>query len=211
MSTKHSSEKEINVPDTFANIEHWETNRRSFLRAALIAGAASQIAWFTSCSTELEAANDYLTAEQSTILKSIQEIIWPNDGNGPSADDLNTFGYTLWVFGNNYNKHEDRKYLIEGLNWADETSQEIYFKKYVALDQEEKDAITEKFTKLNWGKNWMSIMVTLVMESVLLDPIYGGNKNEAGWKWLEHKAGIPRPTEETRFEAFVSNHKSFTE
>ena len=125
MPTKQSSKKEITIPDTFANIEHWETNRRSFLRAALIAGAASQIAWFTSCSAELEAANEYLTAEQSTILKSIQNIIWPDDGNGPSIDDLNTFGYTMWVFGNNYNKHEDREYLIEGLNWANETAEEI--------------------------------------------------------------------------------------
>lgn len=211
MAIKQSANKEVKIPDTFANIEKWETNRRSFLRAALVAGAASQIAWFTSCSTQLEEANEYLTAEQSTILKSIQSIIWPDDGNGPSIDDLNTFGYTMWVFGNNYNQHEDRDYLIEGLDWASQTSAEIYFKKYVDLNDDQREALVAKFVEMNWGKNWLSVMVTLVMESALLDPIYGGNKNEVGWNWLDHKAGIPRPTEKTRFEAFVANHKSFTE
>ena len=40
------------IPDTFQNIEKWETSRRSFLRSALIAGAMTQIATFTSCTPQ---------------------------------------------------------------------------------------------------------------------------------------------------------------
>lgn len=199
--------KNIRIPDTFQNLEKWEVNRRSFLRSAMIAGAASQIAWFTSCSAQLEEANEYLTAEQSTILKSILMAIFPDDGNGPSADDLNSFGYVLWVIGDNYNKAEDREYIISGLDWANDTAQEIYFEKYIDLSEKEKKSLIKKFTQLNWGKNWMSMMVTLVLESLVLDPIYGGNKDEQGWKWLEHVSGNPRPTEGTRFEAFIDKYK----
>ncbi|MEX1000943.1 MAG: gluconate 2-dehydrogenase subunit 3 family protein [Crocinitomicaceae bacterium] len=207
MRENNKIRKVVSVPSTFKDIEKWESNRRSFLRAALIAGAASQIAWFTSCSSELEKANEYLTAEQSTILKSVLMAIFPDDGNGPSADELNSFGYIMWVLGDNYRDPEDNQYIIDGLDWADETAREIYFKKYVDLSQKEKDAIIAQFVVLDWGGNWMSVMVTLVLESLLLDPIYGGNVDEKGWKWLDHVPGIPRPTEATRFEAFVEKYK----
>jgi len=200
---------EVKIPDTFADIDKWNTNRRSFLKAALVAGAASQLTWFTSCSAKLEEANEYLTAEQSTVLKSILMIIFPNDGNGPSADDLNTFGFVLWTLGDALKKQEDKDYIIEGLDWANEKSQEIYFEKYSELDDEQKEALVKQFTELAWGKNWMSVMVTLTLESALLDPIYGGNTDEKGWKWLEHETGLPRPTEETRVEAFFEKNKPF--
>ena len=30
-------------------------------------------------------------------------------------------------------------------------------------------------------------------EALMLDPVYGGNPDMIGWKWLEHQAGFPRP------------------
>ena len=207
MGKATSNKGKVQIPDTFKDIEKWETNRRKFLRSVLVAGAASQIAWFTSCSTSLEKGNEHLTAEQSTILKSILMIIFPDDGNGPSADDINSFGYIIWVLSDNYRKKEDNEYIIEGINWADETAQDIYFDSYVNLDHNQREALVEQFVELDWGKNWMSVMVTLVLESLLLDPIYGGNTDEKGWEWLDHVPGIPRPTEETRFEAFIQKYK----
>jgi gluconate 2-dehydrogenase gamma chain len=207
MSNKPYIKKEHRVPDTFKDIDKWESNRRVFLKSALIAGAASQIAWFTSCSAKLEEANEYLTAEQSTILKSILLGIFPDDGNGPSADDINSFGYLMWVLGDEYLKEEDKEYIIDGINWANETAEEIYFVKYTQLDKDQKEALLKTFVELNWGKTWMSIMVTYVLESLLLDPIYGGNVDEKGWNWLEHKSGLPRPTEETRLEGYLSKYK----
>lgn len=195
------------IPDTFKDIEQWETNRRSFLRAALIAGAASQIAWFTSCSAQLEEGSEYLTPEQATILKSILMIIFPDDGNGPSAEEINSFGYIVWVLSDNYRDPEDNQYIIDGLDWSNDKAQEIYQEDYYKLDQEQKEALVEQFVELDWGKNWMSVMVTLVLESLLLDPIYGGNVDEKGWKWLDHEPGLPRPTEQTNFEAFVKKYK----
>lgn len=195
------------TPELFQNIEKWELNRRSFLHSALVAGAASQIAFFTSCSTQLEEANEHLTAEQSTILKAVIMGIFPDDGNGPSADDLNTFGYIMWVLSDNYKKQEDRDYIIEGLDWANKQAKELYFEDFVNLSADQQNALIKLFTEHSWGKSWMSVMVTFVMESALLDPIYGGNKDEAGWKWLDHKPGMPRPDEGTRLESFIETYK----
>ncbi len=193
-----------NIPDKFQNIAKWETNRRTFLRGALIAGAMAQIATFTSCSVELREGNDILSAEQSTILNDILEIFFPDDGNGPSAEDINAFGYIMWVLHDSINrKSEDNEYIIEGIDWANETAQEIYFTPFTELDQKQKEALVDKFTKLNWGKSWSSVIITLIMEAVLLDPLYGGNTNEVGWEWLNHTPGFPRPTEELRYERIM--------
>lgn len=207
MTSKTASE--IEIPDTFANIDKWETNRRSFLKAALVATAASQLCWLNSCSTKIEEANEFLTVEQSKVLKSILMIIFPEDGNGPSAEELNTFGYVLWNLADIFKPEEDRDYIIEGLDWASEKANEIYFLKYSELEQEQREALVKQFVDLKWGKNWMSVMITLTMESVLLDPIYGGNTDEKGWKWLDHVPGLPRPTEQTRMESFFENNKPF--
>jgi gluconate 2-dehydrogenase gamma chain len=71
------------------------------------------------------------------------------------------------------------------------------------LDQEQKEALVGLFTQLDWGKNWCAAMLMLIFEALLLDPLYGGNTNEAGWKWLKHTAGYPRPTEANRYERIM--------
>ena len=107
----------------------------------------------------------------------------------------------MWVLHDSLDrKTEDNSYIIEGLDWANETAQEIYFKPFVELDEKEKEALIGKFTLLDWGENWSSMLITLILEALVLDPIYGGNTNEAGWTWLEHIPGYPRPTEENRYE-----------
>lgn len=189
------------IPDPFQNLEKWETSRRSFLRSALIAGAMTQIATFTSCSPNLKEGNDLLTAEQSTILNDILFVFFPDDGNGPSHEDINAFGYIMWVLHDSLDRNTaDNAYIIEGLDWANQTAQEIYFKPFIELDEKEKEALIGKFTVLDWGENWSSMVITLILEALVLDPIYGGNTNEVGWTWLEHIPGFPRPSEDNRYE-----------
>jgi len=192
------------IPNRYLDLEQWQTDRRKFLRGALLAGAMTQIGLFPSCSTKLKEGNDLLTAEQATILNDVLNIFFPNDGNGPDAEDINAFGYVMWVLHDTLNrKIEDNAYILVGLNWADETAQEIYFSPFVELSQEQKEALVGKFTELDWGKNWSSMIITLILEALVLDPIYGGNKNEAGWNWLNHTPGFPRPTEENRYERIM--------
>ena len=202
---KPALNRERPIPDTFQNLELWQTKRRTFLKAALVGGALTQIAFLQSCNTtELEEGNDVLNAEQATILKSILNILFPDDGNGPSLDAINGYGYVMWVLHDTLNrKPEDNEYIIEGLDWADETAQELYFTKYIELEQKQKEALVDHFTKLKWGKSWCSAMVILIMEALLLDPLYGGNKDEARWNWLNHTPGIPRPTEALRYERIM--------
>lgn len=192
------------IPKKLMDIEKWEVNRRKFLRGALLAGAMTQISFFTSCSTQLEKGNDLLSPEQATILTDVLNIFFPDDGNGPSARDINTFGYIMWVLHDSLNrKSEENQYIIDGLGWTNETAQEVYVTKFIDLDQKQKEEVIAKVTQLKWGRSWSSMLVTLIMEALLLDPLYGGNTDEKGWKWLNHTPGYPRPTEELRYERIM--------
>jgi len=192
------------IPTPYLDIEAWQTNRRKFLKGALLAGAMTQIGFFTACSTKLKEGNDLLDQEQATILNDIINIFFPNDGNGPGAEDINAFGYIMWVLHDTLNrKIEDNAYILKGLEWANETAQEIYFAPFVELSEKQKRALVGKFTELDWGENWSSMMITLILEALVLDPIYGGNTNEAGWEWLKHTPGYPRPTADNRYERIM--------
>jgi len=200
----HKWQREVKVPETFSNLELWQTRRRGFLRAAIIGGAASQLAFVTSCDSAEEEGNEILSGKQVAVLKSVISILFPDDGNGPGTKEINAFDYIMWVLRDTLNrKPEDNDYIIEGLDWANDTSNEVYFCEYAELDQDQKDALVELFTKLDWGKNWSAAMLMLIFEALLLDPLYGGNTNEIGWKWLNHTAGYPRPTEANRYERIM--------
>lgn len=207
MKKEQTENTKLKVPKVYDNLDKWETNRRSFLRAALVAGAASQLAWFTSCSAELEKANDYLTAEQSTILKRTLEILWPDDENGPSVDDLNTFGYFMWFFSTELLPQEEKDFIVDGMDFIEAKSKEIYKKSFFELSSKRQEVLIANIVDMNDGEKLMAVMITYILESLILDPIYGGNKDEAGWKWLNHVPGNPRPDEGTRVEAFYEKYK----
>ena len=181
---------------------HWQTNRRQVIKAALVAGTLSQISFLEACTTNLltEAGNDILDANQSTILKSVQEILFPNDGNGPGVDEIHAFEYTLWVLHDEGAYEKYRNLLIEGITWADEESVKMYQKKYVELDQAEREKAVAHFAETDYGNEWLSTTLTYILEALLLDPIYGGNPDGIGWKWLNHTPGYPQASEPLRYE-----------
>jgi len=49
------------------------------------------------------------------------------------------------------------------------------------------------------GENWLSTLLSYVFEAMLAPPIYGGNPNGIGEKWLNHQAGFPLPQVGTRY------------
>lgn len=189
-------------PLTSEEIQLWLTDRRTVLKAALISGALTQFSFLTSCTPNenQESANEFMDANQVRILKSVLAILFPDDGNGPSVQHLNTYEYILWVLRDPGANQDFNSYLIDGITWADEQAMEHSKSHFWELNEKEQARAVSYYVETSYGKEWCSILLTFVVESLLLDPIYGGNQNEAGWKWLNHTTGLPRPNEATRYE-----------
>ena len=61
------------------------------------------------------------------------------------------------------------------------------------LNPKEQKAVIEDLADTKWGERFLSRMLTLIFEALLLDPQYGGNPDGIGWQWLNHDPGSPRP------------------
>jgi len=168
-------------------------NRAEFLRQTLMLGIASQIPFFFSCTEEDIVESEILTNDELKLIRSVQEILFPAFEDSPSAKDIKADKYLLWVLSDKKIDSAENEFIINGINWLNETSHEEYNIDYNDLNQEQKEDLIELISNENWGQNWLSRLLTLIFEALFADPIYGSNPNEIGWKWLNHNPGFPRP------------------
>lgn len=194
--------KDKKVKDVFTNIESWQVNRRKFVKTLSITTALSQIGFIASCvekKTKVYNANQYLTALQAEIIQKVQSVLFPNDGNGPSVDQINAYPHLLWVLSDKRKDKESIDYILKGIGWVEDTAQENYGKGFSELSQIEIEELIEFMAVRNWGASWLSVILTLIFEALTLDPIYNVNPKNVGWEWLNHIPGNPRPTVENSY------------
>ena len=186
------------IPASIKHIGQWQLSRRHFVKSMLAAAAISQLPLLSSCVNDTEDMenlnNKPLSKAQKDILKEVQLILFPDDGHGPSANDVHALAYVEWVILDKRMDPDEVAYIINGIGWVEETAQEEYALSFIQLSSDKRNALIEYISKENWGESWLSVILTFIFEALLSDPQYGGNPNSIGWKWLEHFPGYPRPT-----------------
>lgn len=187
---------------TYPLAKNWRLNRRNFLKTAIAASVASSVPLWVSCNYKPDEFT--LNDHQVFIVKKVQEFLFPEDENGPSANDLNAFNYFQWVLWEVGTDKEDKNYLIKGIQWVDEFSDEEKDSAFIKLKHNEQMDLLEQIITTDWGESWLSMMLTLIFEALFCDPIYGGNVNKEGWKWLEYNPGEPRPSEDLKLGHFLN-------
>ncbi len=168
--------------------------RANFLRKILIAGIASQIPFYFSCSEEEIEENDILTNSDLKIIRSVQDILFPKYKDTPSAKEVKADRYLLWVLSDTKQDPDENEYVINGIQWLEETAIETFSESYLDLNRTEKEKLIKIISAENWGESWLSKLLTLIFEAAFSDPLYGSNPNKIGWKWIKHNPGLPRPT-----------------
>ena len=175
--------------------------RANFLRKILIAGIASQIPFYFSCSEEEIEESNILSNKQLKIIRSVQDILFPKYNESPSAKEVKADRYFLWVLSDQKLDPEDNEYLIIGIEWLEESANESFEKKYLDLSRKEQEELIKIVSNESWGENWLSRLLTLIFEAAFADPLYSSNTDKIGWKWLNHNPGFPRPTKEQIYMA----------
>jgi len=165
-------------------------NRREFFQysgivgtAVLVGMAARQYAMSSSAASDTFRTFDAL----------INHLF--NDHDGYVTSQLNTIGYFKAVLADQRIPVEDREYLVNGVRWLDETSREEFAKAFTELDHKEREQLLKLVSSLRWGNRWLYRVMGYYFETVFSDPIYGGNVEGRGWKWLDYHPGFPRPNE----------------
>ncbi|MDQ7060448.1 MAG: gluconate 2-dehydrogenase subunit 3 family protein [Sulfurimonas sp.] len=125
------------------------------------------------------------------ILEVVQVDLFPQN----MISNANAFAYLSLILKHSRVTQEDKDYLRNGTRWLNEESLKQYNKNYTQLSKNQRQKLLKIIAKESWGRGWIKTVLGYIMESTLGDPIYGINKNESGWKWLNHESGLPRPKE----------------
>lgn len=127
----------------------------------------------------------------SITLELVQEDLFPTS---PNLDN-SAFGYISLILNHSHVRDEDKQFIRNGIQWLNEEAVELYKKTYTNLSSTQRQNTLKSISEQRWGRSWIKDILTYIMEATLGDPIYSINKNESGWKWLNHESGLPRPKE----------------
>ena len=137
------------------------------------------------------------------VLDAVQMQLFPDDGDGPSARDLNGVAYLVWAMKDPVNQEDgDPEFISKGIGWLNDLSMQNQGRQFPSLTSEKQDEVLQQISKTRMGKNWLSLLLYYLTESLMLDPVYGGNPKMVGWIWLEHQPGFPRPVIGKTFRDF---------
>jgi len=181
-------------------------NRRFFIKSVGAGVLLSQLPMLSACHFDNASRNDIIDADTKTILYTLY-ILFPKNNNSPNVVQLNTLNHIRNYLSDKNIDPDEQKFLTNGVNWLDETAQEDYKKAFLELTLEQQNDIISKILKESWGESWLSKLLTLTFESLLFDPVYEVNTNEAGWQWLHHQPGQPRPQKTNQYPKILERKK----
>jgi len=127
--------------------------------------------------------------EVETTIAAVQEHMFPEGSELPSAREMNATQFLFETVSHKTYDKDIRAFVIEGVK-------ELQIRekgKFASMNTKEKEKALRAYEESSYGRNWLSRIMTLTMEGMFGDPIYGSNVKESGWKALHAFGGQPRP------------------
>ncbi len=178
-------------------IEGW--SRRRFLqRSGALVLVASLPVWFRCA---IRPGHRPWSKEQRDALAVVMDIILPADEHGPGALEVGALEFIEWTLKDPFYDEDIQRFVLEGIDSLNRKSHRQYGRSFAELKVEIQYQMIEAMARR--GDAWLSRMITLALEALLVDPVYGANRDAQGWKWLGHYVGHPRPDVATRYEALM--------
>jgi gluconate 2-dehydrogenase gamma chain len=137
-------------------------------------------------------------------LDQVQRHLFPSEPGAPGAREINALEYLRFVVADPKVDAQERRFILMGAGWLDGIARETYQQTFVHLEHAQREAVLQKVAASSAGENWLSTLLTYVFEALLTDPVYGGNPDGIGWRWLEHIPGFPRPTPDKTYPRLLS-------
>jgi len=180
---------------------HAGISRREFLsRLTLLGSLAACYPAVTLASVRAAVITRQLPAWSNQdpwkTLAAVQQHMFPAAEGIPGAGDIQATVYLHTAIENPAADGEDREFLFNGVGWLNELTQDQYQQGFVALDEQQREDTLRKIEQSQAGRNWLSLLLTYLLEALLADPVYGGNPDGIGWQWLAHQPGYPTPPED---------------
>jgi len=139
-----------------------------------------------------------------STIEAVQGHLFPTEENAPGAAEIKALEYLKFVVTDKTLNKEDREFILKGAGWLEGMAQQLQDTTFVKLDEDSREKVLRRIAASDAGENWLSTLLLYIMEALLTDPVYGGNSNQVGWRWLQHVPGFPRPPENKTFPRLLS-------
>ncbi len=136
---------------------------------------------------------DWAAEDPWKTIAEVQQHLFPATRDAPGASDFRALVYLHNTLENPAADAADREFVVDGVGWLNDLTQERFQQPFSLLDTEQRELVLRQIEQSRAGRNWLSLLLTYLMEALLTAPVYGGNPDGIGWKWLEHQPGYPLP------------------
>jgi len=197
--TDRPGERRCSESGFAAFVDAWRSallSRRTFLAQA---AAASAAALFPLSSRATAGAADststagQLGPAQWRTLAAVQAHLFPAAADSPGAADINALDYLRAVLAGPALDADEKAFIVNGVGWLEDIAREQTGAAFTALDAGQREVVLRRVEKSSAGETWLANILLYIFEALLCDPVYGGNPEGVGWKWLQHQPGFPRP------------------
>lgn len=122
-------------------------------------------------------------------LEALQQHLFPEGSKIPSAKSMKLTQFMFETMMHQSFDRDIKAFVIEGAKELEKRSDQPF----VSLSAQQKEDVLRDYEKTAYGKNWLARIMTLSLEGLFSDPVYGSNIQEAGWKSISSYGGFPRP------------------
>ena len=175
------------------NAQSHNQHRRDFIRKILMTSSA------IGFSNTVLANTTKLIDDKWKTISAVQMHMFPKSDNSPDAESLNATAFLKSVLEWPGVDDDDKKFILDGVGWLNGLSEKVFKAKFHSLNAKDKEQVLRTVEKSQAGENWLSLIMLYLFEALLTDPVYGGNTDGQGWRWLEHQPGFPRPVKNKRY------------
>ena len=155
--------------------------RRIFIASIILTGTALTLL--------PQGARTPIRIEPYKVIEAVQETLFPEGLEAPSALEFGATNYLATVSTHSSFWADDLKFLAYGAELLMMKEHDFLSMNAKSRDEALRDFVSDSPK----GKNWVSLILFYTIEALLSDPIYEGNRENLGWKWLNHNTGQPQP------------------
>lgn len=167
--------------------------RRRFLLGLAGGSVAALFPWSAQAAPALSEARRW------QVLDAVQRHMFPSEPDAPGAVEIKALAYLKFIFARDPDKADDRRFILQGAGWLEDMAQRLAQASFLKLDETQRERVLREVEKSEAGGNWLSLVLLYLIESLLADPVYGGNPDGVGWRWLAHTPGFPLPPPGKRY------------
>lgn len=191
----------MSAPETPAPLGE-RRSRRSFVRA-LLAGGAALAGWAALLHLARgrpggerapgAAGPSPLDATQRATLAAAQALVLPSEAGAPGARELSAIDYLEGALADPRVEPDDVEALLACAGRLEAAAQEGRRAAFAALPPEEQERLLRALQDDEEGAELLGVLIVFTLEALVSDPVYGGNRDGAGWRWLGLSPPQPQP------------------